>query len=406
MNLDLHQIRSDFPILDQDIHGHQLVYLDSAASTQKPLQVIDRVSAFYQKDYANIHRAVHTLSQRATAAYEGARERIATYLNAPSAREIIFVRGATEGINLVAQSYGRTQFKADDEILLTRMEHHANIVPWQLLSEQMGVRLTVVPMTEAGEVDLAAFSEALSDRTRLVAITHMSNSLGTVNPVSQMSRLAHDRGIPVLVDGAQSVPHLPVDVQDLECDFFVFSGHKAYGPTGIGVLWARMEFLEKMPPYQGGGDMILSVTFEGTTYNEIPYRFEAGTPHIAGAVGLATALDYLESLGWDAIQAHESDLLHYATGKLAQVPGLRFFGTSKQKGSIISFNLDGIHPHDVGTILDREGIAVRTGHHCCQPVMDFYGIPATTRASLALYNTREDIDRLVEALDRVKELLG
>jgi cysteine desulfurase / selenocysteine lyase len=400
------RIREDFPILAQAVHGKPLVYLDNAATAQKPQQVLDALNRFYVTANSNVHRGVHYLSERATRDYEDARITVQRFLGARSPREVIFVRGTTEAINLVAQSYGRPHVGQDDEIVVSTMEHHSNIVPWQLLCEEKGARLRVIPINDAGEFSLEDFEKLLSDRTRLVAVVHVSNSLGTVNPVRQVIELAHRRGIPVLLDGAQAVPHLRIDVQELDCDFFAFSGHKVYGPTGIGVLYGKAELLEKMPPYQGGGDMISSVTFAKTTYNVLPYKFEAGTPDIAGAVGLAAALDYVTALGLDRIAAHEHDLLTYATEALSEVPTLRLIGTARDKASVVSFTLEGIHPHDIGTILDQEGIAIRTGHHCCQPVMDRYQVPATARASMGLYNTREEIDALVRGLEQVREVFA
>ena len=403
---DVERIRKDFPILHQEVHGKPLVYLDNAATAQKPQLVIDALARYYATDNANVHRGVHRLSERATEAYEGARARIQRFLNAAQTREIIFVRGATEGINLVAQTYGRRAVGPADEIVITGLEHHSNIVPWQMLCEEKGAVLRVVPIDDAGEVDIAAYERLLGERTRLVAIAHVSNALGTIVPVKPMIDAAHRRGIPVLVDGAQAAPHLRVDVQALDCDFYAFSGHKTYGPTGIGVLYGKTARLEQMPPFQGGGDMIKSVSFERTVYNDLPYRFEAGTPHIAGAIGLGTALEYLEGLGLDHIAAYEHELLAHGTDRLARIPGLTLIGTAREKASVLSFVLDGIHPHDVGTILDREGLAVRTGHHCAMPVMTRFEIAATTRASLAFYNTHEEIDALADAIGRVREIFG
>jgi cysteine desulfurase/selenocysteine lyase len=401
---DVTRIRRDFPILQQKIHGKPLVYLDNAATTQKPQAVIDALAHYYSFDNSNVHRGVHTLSMRATQAYEAARAKVASFVNAADPAEIIFVRGTTEGINLVACSFTRCCIREGDEVLISAMEHHSNIVPWQILCEERGARLRVAPMNENGELLLDEFEKLLTPKTRLVAVVYVSNSLGTVNPVREIVDLAHAREIPVLIDGAQATPHLAVDVRALDCDFFVFSGHKMYGPTGIGVVYGKRGLLEKMPPYQGGGDMIASVTFEKTTYNTLPYKFEAGTPHVAGVVGLGAAIDYLENMGLPAIEAHERDLVAYATERLSSISGIRLIGTAKKKASVVSFVLDGVHPHDVGTILDREGIAVRTGHHCTQPVMDFFGVPATSRASFGLYNTRAEIDALVSAIDRVKEV--
>jgi cysteine desulfurase/selenocysteine lyase len=388
------------------VHGKPLVYLDNAATTQKPQVVLDALQGYYTADNANVHRGVHRLSERATEAYEGARDCIQRFLNAAHRREILFVRGATEGINLVAQSYGRRAVGRGDEVVITALEHHSNIVPWQMLCEEKGATLRVVPIDDAGEVDLGVYERLLGERTRLVAVAHVSNALGTIVPVKAVIDAAHRRSIPVLVDGAQAAPHLPVDVQALDCDFYTFSGHKTYGPTGIGVLYGKTELLERMPPFQGGGDMIKSVSFEKTIYNDLPYKFEAGTPHIAGAIGLGAALDYLADLGLDRIAAYEHELLTYATERVSSIPGVRLIGTAREKAGVLSFLVDGIHAHDVGTILDREGIAVRTGHHCAMPVMTRFDIAATTRASLGLYNTREDIDALAEALGRVREIFG
>ena len=403
---DAAAVRRDFPLLQRQVHGKPLVYLDNAATTQKPQVVIDRVSRFYAEENANVHRGVHWLSERATQAFEEARATIGRYLNARRAEEIVFVRGTTEAINLVAQTYGRSRVSRGDEIVISTMEHHSNIVPWQILCEQQGARLRVIPMSGAGELDLDAYAALLTDRTRLVSVVHVSNALGTVNPVEEIVRIAHERGIPVLVDGAQAVAHGAVDVQRLGCDFYAFSGHKMFGPTGIGVLYGTSAALESMPPYQGGGDMIRSVSFENTLYAAPPYRFEAGTPDVAGAVGLAAAVGYLTAIGFERIARAGQELLEYATGVLSRRAGVRLVGTATERAGILSFVLDGVHPHDVGTILDREGVAIRTGHHCCQPLMDRLGLPATARASLALYNTREDIDALVTALRKVRELLG
>ncbi len=404
--LDVSRVREDFPILHQFIHGKPLVYLDSAASSQKPQAVIDAIRRFYSEDYSNIHRAVHQLSERSTRRYEEGRIKVQRFIHAADAREIIFVRGATEGINLVAQSYGRTNIGAGDEIIVSALEHHSNIVPWQILCEQTGAVLRVIPINDDGEVLLDGFERLLSRRTRFVSIAHISNALGTIVPIRKIIQLAHEHNIPVLVDGAQAAPHVKVDVQELDCDFYVFSGHKLYGPTGIGVLYGKRKLLEKMPPYQGGGDMISSVTFEKTTYNALPYKFEAGTPNIEGVVGLAAAIDYLNAIGLDNIAAYETGLLDYATRKLTRVEGLRIIGTAREKAAVLSFVLEGVHPHDIGTVLDREGIAVRTGHHCAQPVMQRFGIPATTRASLAFYNTREEIDALIRGIGKVKQVFG
>jgi len=401
---DVDRVRRDFPILRQQVHGRPLVYLDNAATTQKPQVVLDALSRYYTQTNSNVHRGVHRLSELATEAFEGARETVRRFLNAPSAREIVFTRNATESINLVAHAFGRSRVGAGDEVLITGMEHHSNIVPWQMLCGEKAARLQVVPIDDAGELDLDAYGRLLGPRTKLAAVTHMSNALGTINPVKAMTAAAHARGIPVLVDGSQAAYHMRVDVQDLDCDFYAFTGHKLYGPTGIGVLYGREALLEAMPPFLGGGDMIAEVTFERTTYNELPHKFEAGTPHIAGAIALGVAIDYVTALGMEAITAHERGLLAYGTGALAGVDGVRLIGTARDKASILSFVMDGVHPHDIGTIVDREGVAIRTGHHCAQPVMRRFGIPATARASLALYNTREEIDALVAALGKVREV--
>jgi cysteine desulfurase/selenocysteine lyase len=403
---DVERIRADFPALHQEVKGKPLVYLDNAASAQKPRQVLDAMTRLYSHDYANIHRGVHELSERATKAYENARLKALRFVNAASEREIVFVRGTTEGINLVAQTYGRANVGEGDEVLITHMEHHSNIVPWQILCEEKKARLRVVPIDDRGDMDMDAFSNLLGPRTRIVSLAHVSNALGTINPVRTVVELAHEKGVPVLIDGAQAAPHLPIDVAALGCDFYTLSGHKMFGPSGIGVLYGKEALLEKMPPYQGGGDMIASVTFEKTTYNRLPFRFEAGTPDIAGVVGLGAAIDYLTEIGLDAISAYEEELLDYGTERLHSVPGLRIIGEARHKASVLSFVLDGVHPHDIGTILDQEGIAVRTGHHCAQPVMDRFNVPATARASLALYNTREEIDRLVAGLHTVRQVFG
>jgi cysteine desulfurase / selenocysteine lyase len=405
MKFDAERARKDFPILAQTVHGKPLVFLDSAASAQKPQSVIDAISRFYSHDYANIHRGVYELSLRATAAVEGAREKIAGFIGA-SAGEIVFVRNATEAINLVAASFGAERLGLGDEVLITHMEHHANIVPWQRLCREKGATLRVAPIDDRGELCLDEFEALLGPRTRIAAVTHVSNALGSINPVRQITERAHAKGIPVLIDGAQAVPHGRVDVAALDCDFYVFSGHKLFGPSGIGVLYGKRALLEAMPPYMTGGEMILSVTFEKSLYKEPPYRFEAGTPDIAGAVGLGAAIDYLEALDLEAVAAHEAELLAYATHELRGVPGLRLVGTAEHKVGVLSFVLEGVHPHDIGTILDREGICVRTGHHCAQPVMQRFGVPATARASLALYNLRSDIDALVEGLRRVGEVFA
>jgi cysteine desulfurase/selenocysteine lyase len=403
---DVRRVREDFPALRQKVHGKPLVYLDSAATTLKPQAVIDAVSDVYARDCANIHRAVHLLSQRATARFEESREKVRAFLNAASRSEVVFARGTTEAINLVAQSWGRAHLREGDEVLITELEHHSNIVPWQILRQQTGIRLVVVPMTDRGEVLPEAFEKKLSERTRLVALAHVSNALGTVLPVEELISLAHDRGAVVLLDGAQAVAHVEVDVQSLDCDFYAFSGHKLYGPTGIGVLYGKERLLEGMPPYQGGGDMIRSVSFKETIYNDLPYKFEAGTPDIAGAIGLGTAIDYFTSIDRPALQAHEAAVLGHATEALQSIGGLRLIGTAPKKVAAISFLMEAAHPHDIGTIVDSEGVAIRTGHHCAQPVMDHFGIAATARASLGLYNTTSDIDALVDALRKVQELFG
>jgi cysteine desulfurase/selenocysteine lyase len=404
--LDVTKIRKEFPILQRRVHGKPLVYLDNAATTQKPKVVIERLVRYYEEENANIHRGVHMLSVNATDAYDAARERVRQFLNAADPREIVFVRGATEGINLVARSFGATRIGAGDEVVISELEHHSNIVPWQMICEEKGARLNVIPITDAGELRLDVYERLLGPRTRIVAVTQVSNALGTVTPIAEIVRLAHDRGIPVLVDGAQAVAHMAVDVQALGCDFYVFSGHKVFGPTGIGVVYGRLPLLEAMPPYQGGGDMIRSVTFERTLYNEVPYKFEAGTQHIAGVLGLATAIEYVTQIGFDRINAHEHNLLTYGTEALSAVSGLRLTGTAQQKAGILSFVMSDVHPHDIGTILDRDGVAIRAGHHCCQPLMARLGVAATARASLALYNTRDDIDALATSLRRVREVFA
>ncbi|MDQ1310519.1 MAG: cysteine desulfurase / selenocysteine lyase [Pseudomonadota bacterium] len=404
--LDVEALRREFPVLSRVVNGRPLCYLDSAASSQRPQFVIDAISRYYETTHANVHRGVHKLSQEATDLFEGARETLRRFINARSTREVIFVRGTTEAINLVAQSYARPRLQPGDEILISWLEHHANIVPWQMVCEQTGAVLKVIPITRSGEVDYVAFESLLSDRTRLLALSHVSNALGTIVPVERFIREARRRAIPVLLDGAQAAPHMPVDVQALDCDFYCFSGHKMCGPTGIGVLYGRESLLAAMPPWQGGGDMILAVSFKGTVYNELPYKFEAGTPHIAGAIGLGAAVDYLESIGLERIAAAEQDLLDYATQRLATIPGLTLVGTAPTKAAVVSFTVDGVHPHDLGTILDHEGVAIRTGHHCAMPVMEFFGLPATARASFAFYNTRPEVDRLVEALQVAREMLG
>jgi cysteine desulfurase/selenocysteine lyase len=404
--LDVEKIRADFPILQENVHGHKLVYLDNAATAQKPKVVIEALAHYYQHQNANIHRGVYHLSEIATAAYENTRRIVKNFLNAASEKEIIFVSGTTAGINLVAQSYGRMHVRAGDEIILSTMEHHSNLVPWQLLCEATGARLRVIPINENGELIAEAYERLLNERTRLVAVVHVSNSLGTINPAKKIIAQAHARNIPVLLDGAQAVPHQRVDVQELDCDFYVFSAHKVFGPTGIGVLYGKENLLEKMPPYQGGGDMIKSVTFEKTIYNDVPHRFEAGTPNISGVIGMAKALEYVQSIGYDKIAAYEKTLLHEATAALASIPSLRLIGTAREKAAVISFVLEGIHPHDVGTILDHQGIAIRTGHHCTQPVMARFDIPATSRASFAFYNTTSEIEALARGVHEVIRRMG
>ena len=404
--LDVDRVRADFPILARTVHGKPLVYLDNAATTQKPRVVLDAIASYFTGYNANVHRGVHELSERATEAYEGARERVRAFFNAASTREIVFTRNATEGINLVAYAFARPLLKPGDEVLISAMEHHSNIVPWQMACEATGARLNVAPIDDRGDLILEALEERLTPRTRLLAITHMSNALGTITPVKEIVRLAQARGVAVLIDASQAAYHLRVDVQDLGCDFLVATGHKLYGPTGIGVLYGRESRLEAMPPFLGGGDMIASVTFERSTWNTLPYKFEAGTPHMAGAIGLHAALDYIEAAGFDRIAAHEAMLLERAAAALAEIPGVRLIGTARRKGSILSFVMDGIHPHDIGTIVDREGIAIRTGHHCAQPVMERFGVPATARASLAMYNTVEEVDALARALHKVREVFA
>ncbi|MGH7823927.1 MAG: SufS family cysteine desulfurase [Candidatus Binatia bacterium] len=405
-SFDVQTVRKDFPLLDARVHGKPLVYLDNGATSQKPRVVIDALSRYYATENSNIHRGVHFLSERATGAYEAAREKIQRFVNAPSPQELIFVRGTTEAINLVTQSYGRTFLKEGDEIIISAMEHHSNIVPWQILCGQVGAKLRIAPVNHDGELVVEEYRRALNERTKFVSITHVSNALGTIVPVKEIVRLAHERGIPVLVDGAQAVPHFPVDVQDIGCDFYAFSGHKLFGPTGVGILYGRAELLDAMPPYQGGGDMISLVTFEKTHYNVLPYKFEAGTPNIAGGIGLGAAIDYLDGLDWDEVAEHERNLLAYGTTALSAIPGLRIIGTAKEKAGVISFVFDQVHAHDVGTILDQEGVAIRAGHHCAMPVMQRFGVPATARASFAFYNTRTEIDVLVKALHRVLKVFG
>jgi cysteine desulfurase/selenocysteine lyase len=403
---DVVRWRTDFPILESYVHERPLVYLDNAATTQKPYDVIEAEAYYYRHDNANVHRGVHTLSQRATEAYEAARGKVQRFINAASPSEIIFLRGTTEAINLVAQSYGRSRLREGDEIVISAMEHHSNIVPWQMLCQQTGCRLKVIPINDAGEIQLDAYQRLLGPRTRLVALSHVSNALGTVNPVRAMIEWAHEIDVPVLLDGAQAIAHVPVDVQSLDCDFYAFSGHKIYGPMGIGVLYGKTELLNAMPPYQGGGDMIRSVTFEHTEYNVLPFKFEAGTPNVAGAVGLGAALDYVANIGMETIMTHEQDLLEYATALVSAIPGIRLIGTAREKTGILSFVMHEAHAHDVGTILDRQGIAIRSGHHCAMPIMERYGVPATARASFALYNTRFESELLAAGLEKVVELFN
>jgi cysteine desulfurase/selenocysteine lyase len=403
---DVERVRQDFPILSEEVYGKPLVYFDSGASAQKPRAVIDAISTVYETEYANVHRGVHYMSQKATDAMEAARETVRAFINARDIREVIFVRGATEGINLVASSWGRQNLSAGDEIILSVMEHHSNIVPWQLIAEQTGAVLKVVPISDDGALDMNAYADLMSDKTKMVAITHVSNALGTITPVEEIIRIAHERGVPVLLDGCQAAPHMALDMQALDVDFYVFSGHKIYGPSGIGVLYGKSELLEAMPPYHGGGEMIDVVTFEKTTYADLPFKFEAGTPHISGIIGMGAGIEYINGLGLDNIAAHEHDLLEYGTAKLSEINSLKMIGTAPEKAAILSFVLEAVHPHDVGTILDREGIAVRTGHHCAQPVMDRYDIAATIRASIGMYNTRKEIDVLVAGLGRVQEIFG
>ena len=403
---DVQRVRRDFPILSRFVHGKPLVYLDNAASSQRPLQVIEAVDRYEKNSHANVHRGVHALSQEATEAFEGERDRVRRFINAGSTREVIFVRGTTEGINLVAQSYARSRLGTGDEILITALEHHANIVPWQMVCEQTGAALKVAPIDRKGEVHFDEFARCLSPRTKLVAVAHVSNALGTILPVKRIVDAAHAQGALVLVDGAQAVPHAAVDVRELDADFYTFSSHKLYGPTGIGVLYGKEALLDSMPPWQGGGDMIKAVSFERSTFNDLPWKFEAGTPNMSGAVGLAAAMDYIESLGLDAIAAHEQHLLKVGTAALERIPGIQIVGTAAHKASVISFTMEGVHPHDIGTVLDAEGVAVRTGHHCAMPVMDFFRIPATARASFACYNTEDEIGKLVAALQKVREVFG
>jgi cysteine desulfurase / selenocysteine lyase len=405
-SFDVERVRAEFPILSRPVRGKPLVYLDSAATTQKPRAVVEAMARYYDQENANVHRGVHFLSELATQSYEGAREKVRRFLGAKDVTEIVFVRGTTEALNLVARTFGRVRVGEGDEVLITWMEHHSNIVPWQMLCEERGAKLVVAPIDDRGVLLVEELEKRIGPRTKLLAVTHVSNALGTVNPVKEICRLAHERGVPVVVDGAQGAPHLPVDVQDLGCDFYAISGHKLYGPTGIGVLWGKAEHLEAMPPWQGGGDMILSVTFEKTVYNRIPYKFEAGTPDMVGAIGLGAAIDWLGALDADAVLAHEDDLLKYGTERLLAVPGVKIVGTAPHKAGVLSFVMEDVHPHDIGTVLDREGIAVRTGHHCAQPVMQRFGIPATARASLGLYNTRAEIDVLVAGLEKVRRMFA
>ncbi len=398
--------RFHFPLLRRQVNGKPLVYLDNAATSQKPQVVIDAIMRYYYEENSNIHRGVHYLSERATESYEAARAKVQRFINARSTKEIIFVRSTTEGINLVASSFGRLKIKQGDEVVISAMEHHSNIVPWQLMCEEKGARLRVTPINDAGELLLDEYEKLLTERTRIVAITHISNALGTINPIKEIIATAHARSIPVLVDGAQAVPHMKVDVQQLDCDFYAFSSHKMFGPTGVGILYGKEELLEAMPPYQGGGDMIKSVTFEKTLFNDLPFKFEAGTPNIAGGIGLGAAIDYMNAMDMNAVMAYEHELLQYATARLLEIPGLRIIGTAKQKAAVISFVMEGVHPHDIGTILDYEGVAIRTGHHCAQPVMQRFGVPATARASFAFYNTKDEVDVLVRAVRKVKEVLG
>jgi cysteine desulfurase/selenocysteine lyase len=403
---DVERIRQDFPILRRQIRGRPLTYLDNAATTQKPQAMLDALMDYYTTSNANVHRGVHLLSEIATEAHEAAREKVRAFFHARAACEIVFTRNSTEGLNLVAHAFGRSRVGAGDEVVITAMEHHSNIVPWQLLCDERGAHLRIVPINDAGELILEALDDLLGPRTRLLSVTHMSNALGTINPIAAIVRMAHAKGVAVLVDGSQAAYHMPVDVQDLDCDFYVATGHKLYGPTGIGVLYGRQSLLEEMPPFLGGGDMIRSVTFEKSTWNDLPYKFEAGTPDISGAIGLGAALDYIGRVGLANISRHEKDLLGYATAALEEIPGARIIGTARKKASILSFVLEGVHPHDIGTIVDQEGVAIRTGHHCAQPVMERFCVPATARASFAMYNTREDVDALINALHRVRAVFA
>ncbi len=406
IKFQVNKIRKDFPILSKRVRGKKLVYLDNAATTQKPKQVIEAIRKYYFAENSNVHRGVHYLSEIATQKYETARSIIQKFINASSEREIVFVRGTTEGINLIASTYGRQNIKAGDKILITGMEHHSNIVPWQMLCEEKGAKLVVAPINEKGEVNLEEYSRLLTENVKIAAISHVSNALGTLNPIKQMIELAHSKGAAVLVDGAQAIPHLRIDLSEIDADFYVFSSHKVFGPTGIGIMYGKSNFLESMSPYQGGGDMIKSVTFEKTIFNDIPHKFEAGTPHIEGAIGLASAFEYLSNFDWQVVMDHENELLQYATERLKEIDGLRIIGTAAEKIGVVSFVLDGIHPHDIGTIMDEEGIAIRAGHHCAQPVMERFGIPATARASFAFYNTKEEIDILLRSLRKVKDIFG
>jgi len=404
MTWDVEKVRRDFPVLSQTVNGKPLVYLDNAASSQVPQSVIDRTSKYLREEHSNIHRGVHYLSQNATTAYEAAREKVKRFINAPDIKECIFVRGTTEGINLVAQSYGKKFINAGDEILISQMEHHSNIIPWQMIAEERGAVIKVIPINAAGELIIDEYENMLNERTRIVAVAHVSNSLGTVNPIKEMIATAHKFGVPVCVDAAQSVPHFPVDVQDLDADFFVFSGHKMFGPTGSGVVYGKRKWLDEMPPYQTGGGMIRTVSFEKTTFAPIPEKFEAGTPAIAAGIGLGAAIDYINELDFDAAAAYEHELLEYATARLADIPGVTLVGTAANKASVLSFTIEGVHPHDIGTILDQQGIAIRAGHHCAQPVMQFFDVPATARASFAFYNTREEVDKLADSIQKVIEV--
>ncbi|MGQ0542250.1 MAG: SufS family cysteine desulfurase [Blastocatellia bacterium] len=405
-NWDVEKIRKDFPVLSQEVNGKPLVYLDNAASSQVPQLVIDRGSKYLAEEHSNIHRGVHYLSQHATTAYEAAREKVKRFINAPDVKECIFVRGTTEGINLVAYSYGHKFISEGDEIIVSQMEHHSNIIPWQMVAEQRGANIRVIPMNERGELVIDEYENLLNERTRIVAVGHVSNSLGTINPLKEVIATAHKFGVPVCVDAAQSVPHFPVDVQDLDADFYVFSGHKMFGPTGSGVMYGKREWLDKMPPYQTGGGMIRTVSFEGTTFAPIPDKFEAGTPAIAAGIGLGAAIDYINSIDFEAAAAYEHELLEYATERLSDIPGVKIIGTAENKASVLSFTIENVHPHDIGTILDQQGIAVRAGHHCAQPVMQFFDVPATARASFAFYNTREEVDKLADAVQKVIEVFA